>query len=104
MEQSLKLAVVESFIKILMSEKHDCPQDLLCAMMLQYFERPDSEKNAQGKNKAVYPGQQAGIKRVQQLLDHFFSQYVKLDVTRAEEVFKGAVYAVLFLIRAKIDF
>jgi hypothetical protein len=38
------------------------------------------------------------------LLDHFFTQYVKLEISRAEEVFKGAVYAMLFLIRAKIEF
>ncbi len=49
------MAVVEGFMRILISEKSENPEDYICAMILQYFERPDSEKNAQGKNKAVYP-------------------------------------------------
>ena len=45
-EQSLKMAVVEGCIRIVMSEKYESPEDFIAAMILQYFERPDSEKNA----------------------------------------------------------
>ncbi len=33
-DQSLKLAVVESFIRILLSEKYEHPEDFICAMIL----------------------------------------------------------------------
>jgi hypothetical protein len=40
------MAVVEGCLRILISEKSENPEDYICAMILQYFERPDSEKNA----------------------------------------------------------
>jgi hypothetical protein len=33
-DQSLKLTVVESFIRILLSEKYEHPEDFICAMIL----------------------------------------------------------------------
>jgi|LauGreDrversion4_2_1035121.scaffolds.fasta_scaffold1380470_1 hypothetical protein len=56
LDQTLKMAVVEGCMRILISEKScHAPEEIICAMILQYFDRPDSEKNALGKNRAVYP-------------------------------------------------
>jgi len=62
--------------------------------------------NATGKRvkRALYPDkQQRGLKRLRILLDVFFEQMSKIDLVRAEAFFKGALQAVYFIMKAKLD-
>ena len=39
---TLKHTVIEGVIRLLMSQKVDSPEEFIAALILQYFERPDS--------------------------------------------------------------
>ena len=99
--------MVEGIQRVLLSESVANPSDLIAALILQYFERPESyiegDQDGKEKHRAKYSSQSKGIRKIRLLLDLFFGQYSKLDLEKAEELFKGSVKAIYSVIRGGME-
>ncbi len=77
---SLKLAVADEVLRLITtqsSDEEDVPH-FIAALILQYFERPDSEividpTTQRASNKSKYPTQTGGIRKIRNALDLFFN-------------------------------
>lgn len=84
---SLKQVIVDEVLRLIISCPTLSPDDVssfLAALILQYFERPDSEQvmdpvTKRVSHRAKYASQSNGIKKIRMALDLFFPQFVRIS-------------------------
>ena len=109
-DMTLKLAVVDEVLRLITTQA--CPEEdvphFLAALILQYFERPDSEQvieqsTQRASNRPKYPTQTGGIRKIRHALDLFFCQFVRVSIERCNQVFLGAMMATYSMIKGKVE-
>jgi hypothetical protein len=101
--------VIECLLKLINREVVDDPSDFIAAMLLQFFERPESEQvfldptSNKPSHRAKYASQMVGIKKIRTSLDYFFNNYIRVSPENCEGFLMGAIKAINFLIRGKVE-